>query len=237
MEGMEGDPLLSLGLVDPRGNAVPTADWSGPDSNKPGEQTQQNTDSRVDPTGDPVAAPATPGAAPAAGGQATIDWDSASNPYRPDPVTQSRQTYESQVTQLQREVPAAIAVLMSQGFQQPQAEAMVNAALSAGVANARVQADRIAMLPYAKQASAEQIAKQFSTSSVPIDPKELVNEPTADAMQTKARTIVAERRDRVVNTRAATGADRVERTGASASIDYSTLSPHSMISLGIRRGQ
>jgi hypothetical protein len=134
-------------------------------------------------------------------------------------------------------VPAAIAVLVAQGFQQPQAEAMVNSALAAGIANARVQADRIAMLPYAKQATAEVVAKQYSTSNVVIDPKELVNEPTADSMQTKARTIVAERRDRVVNTRAATGADRVERTGQSASIDYNSLSPHSMISLGLRRGQ
>jgi hypothetical protein len=145
--------------------------------------------------------------------------------------------YQARVTQLQAEVPAAIAVLMSQGFQQPQAEAMAAAALNASVATARADADRIAMLPYAKQASAETIANQLSTSTVKVDPKELLNEPTVEAMRAKASTIVAERRDRVVNDRASSGADRVERTGASAAIDYSQLSPHQMISLGLRRNQ
>jgi len=223
---LTGDPLLSLGLVDPRGNAVPTSDWSGPESNPPAESNGSNDGEQAQPTQTSTQ--------PTTG---SIDWESSSNPYKPDPVRQSQYTYAAQVDQLQREVPVAVQALVAQGWNQQAAESLVGTMFQTGVANARNAADRIAMLPYAKQMTAEQIVGEFSTSNVKIDPKELIDEPTVDAMKAKARTIVSERRDRVVNGRAASGADRVERAGGSASVDYSQLSPHAMISLGIRRGQ
>jgi hypothetical protein len=239
MEPMEGDPLVSLGLVDPRGNAVPTVDWSGPDSNHPGSADGTN-DRPANPASEPQPLQQNPaaGTQPAGtAGQATINWDDPSNPYRPDPSAQATQLYQSRVAALDAERPAAVALLMAQNYPQNVAEAMVASLHAAAVANVKTEADRIAMLPYAKQASAEDIAKKLSTSAVTIDPKELLTEPTPEAMQAKARTIVNERRDRVVNQRAANGADRVERVGTTATVDYSQLSPHSMISLGLRRGQ
>jgi hypothetical protein len=235
MEGdiPDGSPLLTLGLVDPRGNAVPTDDWPGPEGNPPGEANGTNDK----PTTTQGAAPTTQGTEGTQPGTSQVNWDDPSNPYKPDPVTQSRQTYAATVQQLQNEVPVAVATLVAQGWQQEAAQAMVNTMLQAGVATARTNADRIAMLPYAKQANAEQIATKYSTSNVAIEPKELLGEPTVDAMEAKARTIVAERRDRVVTQRATAGSDRVERTGQSGTIDYGQLSPHQMISLGLRRGQ
>jgi hypothetical protein len=235
MEGdiPDGSPLLTLGLVDPRGNAVPTDDWSGPEGNPPGEANGTNDK----PATTQGAAPTGQGTQGTEPGTSQVNWDDAANPYKPDPVRQSQQSYATTVQQLQNEVPVAVATLVAQGWEQGAAQAMVNTMLQAGVANARTNADRIAMLPYAKQANAEQIATKYSTSNVAIEPKELLGEPTVDAMEAKARTIVAERRDRVVTQRATAGADRVERTGQSGTIDYGQLSPHQMISLGLRRGQ
>lgn len=234
------DSLEGLGLVDPAtGRALPTPDWqpgSRPPASDDALRQQRQEAADPDPAFDADRA-----------GTAGLDWDSDANPYKAEalrarqaqnPGVQARQQFETQVATIDSQAQAAFSQLVASGLQPEVAQALVGAARQAAVLQAQLQADRLALLPAAKREVAERIAREFSLPNAKIDPSEILQEGSVEAMRARAKTLQEARRGQSFQARMRAGADRVERgTGPGTRIDYDNLSPLNTIKLGILRGQ
>jgi hypothetical protein len=90
------------------------------------------------------------------------------------------------------------------------------------------------MAPYARRMAAEDIARQHK-----VDVKEIINEPSIDAMQAAARALARFQRDDNFKARASSGRDTVEGGGGMSgaiSQAYEKLSPQQKIRYGLMRG-
>lgn len=212
----ENDPLISLGLVDPKsGRALPTDDWH--------------------PEG---AEPASP--APAGG----VDWESPENPYKQrveagtNPVAQGQAFLRQEQAAIEARAQSAHAELVAKGVQDSVARVVVQSAAQAALAEARNQAEHIALGPQVRRHVAEDIARKFSTEGAKIDPTELMTYDGPEAMTAIAQKLQTDRRNARSTTRRQTGRDRAEGgSSAGATFDYSKLTSQQVIALGLRRGQ
>jgi hypothetical protein len=225
----EGDPLVNLGLIDPRtGQALATEDWQ--------------------PEGAPGAAPR----ATAEQSPPSLDWDSPENPYKQKleefagqaPAVQGRAYLDQKTAEITSQMAAAYAYLTQLRDAQGQpvyapeiAQALVVQAGRAALAEARVEAEHIALLPQVKREAAERIAREWSTRGATVSPDELLGETTVAGMQARAKSLAELRRDSRTQQRAARGVDKAESgPPAGSKFDYSNLSPHQVIKLGLARG-
>lgn len=243
----DGDPLVSLGLVDPStGRATETADWKPNDRTPPGATppTQRNE------YGDPIEPQQQPQQPPAS------DWESDDNPYKKqfrelsskltpaDPAQDAARNLQTRLAALQQERATAYHNLVNnpneaERLSPAHAEVLVNSLYSAAASQAQLEADRSALLPTAKRAVADMVAKEFSVGGAKIDPDELVSLNSPGEMRTKAETLRDARRQGNFEQRRAAGTDRAE-TGSAATRTtremIEGLSPQQKIALGLRRG-
>lgn len=227
--------LEDLGLVDPSsGRALSTADWSPAGTPAPGGLRDWDE-------GSPSASPS-PSSTPDTG------WDSDANPYKaeaerlrgetPDPTQQAQSQLQTRTREIDSQAQAAFAQLIGTGMPAEQAQLLVGAAKVAANAEAQMQADRLALLPAAKRAVSEKIAKEFSMPNARIDPTEILSESSVDGMRARAKTLQETRRGQAYTARRVSGADRVERGAAPGTkVNYDDLSITDTIKLGILRNQ
>jgi hypothetical protein len=214
-----GDPLVALGLIDPKtGQALPTADWQ------------------------PEGADAAP--APAKPAASTVDWDSPENPYKQrleqavSPVAQGRAYLAQKQAEISAQATAGYNALVAKGVEASVAEVITRAVAQAALAEARNEAEHIALGPNVREHVARDIAARFSTEGARIEPQELLSEESPEAMTAIARRLQAERRNQRARARSASGTDRVEGgVPLGSRIDYSKLTPQQQIKIGLARGQ
>jgi hypothetical protein len=226
------DPLVRLGLID-----ISRIDIHDHPQGEEGHE--------------PAAAPqpATP-AAPSG-----TDWESDDNPYKQAvaAAAENRQqgpSLNEQVAAVRAKgaelLPGVQAQLVAMGVDEKAAPALaqdyVNSQMSAVIAELNRQNDRqvIFRTGAVQRAAAEKIAKSVSTKEVQVKPEEIVGEPTVDAMQARARTLIETRRAVKFEGRKAAGADRAEGGASAGAISpevLSKMSPEQKISYGIKHGQ
>lgn len=187
---------------------------------------------------------------------AAPDWDNDANPYKIEADTLKRQQSQFVPAQPpQEKLQAAIASIDREAhtFRQSfnaaveskqitgeMADAYVAAARENAVLKAQMQMEHEALLPVAREVAARRAAEKFSTREMKLDPKELLDQPTVEAMEAKAGAIVKERRN---NNFADRGAKRVDSPGpgqAAGGLDKEALarmSPHDKIVYGLRQGR
>lgn len=261
------DPLASLGLVDVRtGRAVATDEWSPGDAGNPplnpADRRAAGLDDDEAEGNEPPSTNVDPAATQSRQTQqrpGTPNWDSDDNPFKkqftelqarvgatPDPVETARQNYAQREQVLNQERQTAYNLLTTQGIDGQVvapgiARAMVDALHTAAITAARSETDRAALLPIAKQAVAQDIARKHSTGGVTVTPEELMNETTQEAMQARARTLQESRRDGKFQQRKTGRVDRADGASSGgtgvAPGAMDNLSPISRISLGLRRGE
>lgn len=244
-------PLAELGLIDPKtGNAVATEDWQPPAQ---GQQTDQNIPPRRSDQGQGEQGqqaeqrPQTPQPSaretelerenrelrarmtPADPGR-----DAAANLQRRQQELQgyAQQAYHTLTTTPVMDGPNGTRVPMPPQW----AQEIVGGQLRAYLAEAQLEADRAALLPTAKRAVAEELAKEYTG----VTADELVSLNSVDAMRTKAETLRDARRDSSFQSRRQSNTDRAEggsATGISLSKAMEALSPTEMVKLGVARGQ
>lgn len=184
------------------------------------------------------------------------DWEDDSNPYKNE-VKELKQRIEStgfdgkpevsleqQRALIEREAAAMLQQFMSgpvaQNQMHPQvAQALVNMAKENALMKAEHEAERQTLMPAAKREVAERIAKEFTTKKVKVDSKDLMSEPTVEAMRTRAKLTAEMQRDGTFNARKQSGADRAEGATGGRHIDENTLSqmsPEMKIRLGLKLG-
>lgn len=213
------DPLVQLGLVDPKsGSALPTDDWQPP-------QARTNSQGQASPNTD-----ASQNAGPGAG----------TSPPAPAPAPQGptpEQRFQYQLGVLQAQAEAAYQQAVSGGADAAATRQVINARLEAEAVKARAAILQEAMLPTAKTQAAQLIANRLGMGQV--RPEELLTYDTPQAMEAAASQLATARRATNYQNRQAAGRDRAEGTqpgrGISAAIEG--LSPEKKIELGIRRGQ
>lgn len=216
-----GDPLVALGLVDPKtGAALATEDWS--------------------PEG--AAAPSlAPSATTSASASTAPDWESPDNPYKaqaqPDPARAAQQHLQTKQAQLQSEAQAARAMLLANGMHPEYANALVGALQTAAMAQAQAEAERIALYPTVRKEVAGRIAEDYALPGVEIKADQLARFGSVAEMEAEARRLQREAANTRFQGRVTKQVDRVEG-GPSAGqgrLDYNALEPQQVIKLGIAR--
>lgn len=236
----EGDPLVALGLVDAKsGAALPTTDWKPPEG-YPGP---------ADAGGD---AAGTDQGQPPADKPPADQWESDDNPYKGkytelstrvaagDPSQTAPQQLQQRLQALETERQGFHAQLVNQGINgqklTPEVATLVaNAAYIAAAAQAQTEADRAALMPVAREAVARRIAQEHGVKF-----EDILNEPTVEAMQARARTLKESGRNQNFAARKAAGTDSAEGGAPAGGVSpeaISSLSPFSKIALGVRRGE
>lgn len=208
------DPLVQLGLVDPRsGLALPAEDWQPAEPAQPAQP--QAPDGGVAPT---------PAGQTAQTGQLPVDRSAGS-------------TLEMRLQTLQSQAAAAYAQAVGGGADPRQAEAVIGAELRAQQALAREQAVRQASMPSVKSAVASHISQTLGNGVV--KPEDLMHYDSPQAMEHAARQLASARRQSNYDARRTSGVDRAEGTSPAAGLApaIAGLSPEKKIELGIRRGQ
>ena len=212
------NPLVELGLVDQSGKALPTEDWS----------PESSASSPTAPAGSTTSGPGT-----------GLDWESPENPYKravPTPAQAGQAHLQAQQAQIASEARSMQALLVSQGMHPQMAEAMVSAAANAATEKATREAEHIALMPQVVREAAEKMSREFSLNGVQIDPRDLQDAPTLEAMRERARMLQRTARDTRVETRKQSGADRVEGgPPAGSRMNTDQLSPQQKIALGLAR--
>lgn len=215
------DPLIHLGLVDPAGRALPTADWQPAQSQTSQLQPQAQAPSaqQVAQTTQPTQ-PTQPAAAPSG----LVDYSAG-------------QTFQQTVAVLQAQAAAAYDRAIAQGADPRQAEAMIGAKLEAEIAKAEAQSVRAAAAPTVKAQVANHIASTLGNGLV--RPEDLMVYDSPKAMEAAASQLATARRAANYQQRRAAGVDRAEGASSPAGINpaVANLSPAKLIELGIRRGQ
>jgi len=100
--------------------------------------------------------------------------------------------------------------LRAQGYDDAQITQVINQVMDqARIAQERqmLAAQRQALQPAAKQIAAQRLAQMYSAEGFTIDPTELMDAPSPEAMETKARTLQASYRRFALKDRAAQGTD------------------------------
>lgn len=238
------DPLIGLGLVDPKsGSPVQTSDWSPadtqPDAKFSDGEPQQDGVSEPSPSAPATATPQPVGTA----GVGATSNESSDAPILGQ-IREAQQAAQQdmlvKMSNARLEAAQVLPVLIQQGMPKDQAEALVQTGLMAFEANLRTEAQQTALMPVAKLQVAMDIAAKNSNANVKIDPQELLTETSPNAMIAKAQTLATQRRDNAFNQRRTSGVDAVE-SGAPAGTDlsqaYEKLGPLQKIRLGIMRGQ
>jgi hypothetical protein len=223
------DPLVRLGLIDV--SRIDVHDHPEGEEVAPAPQQPQT--------------PQTP----------TADWESDENPYkqavgqlqREQPTGPSLNEQIAAVRAKAAELmPAVQAQLIAMGTSEEHAPRLaadyVNSQAATVISELQRQNDRqiVFRTGAIQRAAAEKIVREMSTKEVKLKVEELVNEPTVEAMQTRARTLIEERRGRNFTERTARGADRAEggsTTGAITAEVLDKLSPEQKIAYGIKHGQ
>jgi hypothetical protein len=221
------DPLVQLGLVDPKtGSALPTDDWQPPQANT----NSQGAPAQTTQAPNPVAGSGSQSAAAPAG--ATVQSPA------PAPAGPSAdQQYQYRLSVLQAQAEAAYQQMVSGGTDAAVARQVIDAKLEAEAAKALLAARSDAMLPTAKSQVAQLIATRQGAGQV--RPEELLVYDTPQAMEAAASQLANARRASNYQDRTAQGRDRAEgqQPGRGISAAISELSPEKKIELGIRRGQ
>lgn len=221
---VENDPVLNdLGLIDPKtGRPLPTADWS-PDADR--------------------ATPAS-GRDASAGAEPTDKWATPDNPFYQQviqanhPVAQGRGYLQSKQAEVSAQYQSNVATLVANGVPQDGAQLVAGLAAKAQLAEARNEAEHIALGPRVREHVAADIAARYSTSGAKVEPAELLTEESPQAMEAIAKRIQRDRRDARASTRSASGTDRAEGgPSQGARIDYSKLTAQQAIKVGLARGQ
>jgi hypothetical protein len=211
----ENDVLRSLGLLDPEtGNLVD-------DPELPPELTPTSQTGKT-------------------------NWESDDNPYKTkyQEVEKSKptvgQTLQETHAQLDRWAAEAWEhATKTLNVRGDIATAFIEPQLRAAKAEAELVANRQATLPMARRQAAESIAKEVSDKNLVINADELVDEPSLEAMRTKAKTLAKERRDFRYQGRRAGKVDSAEGgppTSSSVSEALSKVDSTTKIALGLRRG-
>lgn len=230
-------PLISLGLIDPK-----QFDQPNPmdDQDFGDRQQQSQADVQEEDTEE----------------EKTFDWESDDNPYKSkvrelegridSAPAKAGQTYEQQALKIEQEANAVHAQLTQQfvttgKVPQEFVNALVETGKKAALAQAQLEAERAVLMPAAKREVAERLAKKYSAGKVSVSSAEILNEPTLEAMESRAKTLAEARRDGSFQQRKAQKADKVEGGSSSrGGIDQQTLaqlSPDAIIKLGLTRGQ
>lgn len=217
---INADPLVSLGLVDPKtGAALETSDWkpSGATAvaERPAVEAPKAESTPQEPAPAPVAQPVV------------------------DPRVQL-QTFDAQ---LQAQAAQMYATLTTAGdengmiWEPKAAENYIRAQMDLARSQAHQTVRDQAIAPEVKHAAAVKLIKEHA-AGVDIKPDEIVNQPTLEAMRARVQTLAEVRRDANFQQRKVEGRDRVEGAPhAAVAPNYDDLEIGRMIALGIARGQ
>lgn len=220
------DPLVQLGLVDPRtGAALPTDDWQ-PSAPQAPQAPQPGAPAGLQ-----------PGVAAGAGQSGAAPAGQTAPQAQPSQQPPAGQRYAQEAERLYAQAEAAYNRAVAGGANPEQAAQMIATKLESELAKAQARAIQEALLPTAKAQVAQIVAQRFGNGAV--KPEDLMHYDSPQAMEQAAQQLAQARRATAYQQRRAAGTDRAEGTYSPAGISpaIAGLSPEKKIELGIRRGQ
>jgi hypothetical protein len=225
------DPLVSLGLIDPK--LIDAEPGSNPGATPAGDPADTGTAPAAQPKADPKVA--------------ELETKVAELEGRLTAASQQQgATLESDLARLdalsnQALAEAAQSAAVKEGkVDMAVVTALVKAEHGRLAAEIRQFHDRQALAPVAVQAAAAKMAKQMSTATVKITAEDLAGEATYEGMKARATTLLEVRRDSNYQARQTRGADRVEGGASPGTVDQKAidaLDPHQKIKLGLLRAR